>query len=152
MGFACAVSLAAYQYKKRSSVEKPLLCSTPEPCECSFDSVPNGGKPDTKLVAGAAMFGVGWGLTGICPGPALVGAALGSSSTVYFYLPAFFLAKSLTVYVTKRPAIPVDVDGTVDERDRTDPAAAGLDTCGNPIPVELAAKANSWLSLIPPDK
>lgn len=30
---------------------------------------------DGKLVAGAAVFGVGWGLSGYCPGPALVGAA-----------------------------------------------------------------------------
>jgi uncharacterized membrane protein YedE/YeeE len=30
---------------------------------------------DVKLVAGAAVFGVGWGLSGYCPGPALVGAA-----------------------------------------------------------------------------
>lgn len=27
---------------------------------------------DAPLVAGAAIFGVGWGLTGVCPGPALV--------------------------------------------------------------------------------
>jgi uncharacterized membrane protein YedE/YeeE len=27
---------------------------------------------DGKLVAGAAMFGAGWGLVGLCPGPALV--------------------------------------------------------------------------------
>jgi uncharacterized membrane protein YedE/YeeE len=27
---------------------------------------------DVRLVAGAAMFGVGWGLAGYCPGPALV--------------------------------------------------------------------------------
>jgi uncharacterized membrane protein YedE/YeeE len=31
---------------------------------------------DTKLLGGAAIFGVGWGLVGYCPGPALV--ALGS--------------------------------------------------------------------------
>lgn len=33
---------------------------------------------DAKLVGGAAIFGVGWGLAGYCPGPALVsvGAAL----------------------------------------------------------------------------
>jgi uncharacterized membrane protein YedE/YeeE len=30
---------------------------------------------DTPLVAGAALFGVGWGLVGICPGPALVNLA-----------------------------------------------------------------------------
>ncbi len=27
---------------------------------------------DTRLLTGAALFGVGWGLSGICPGPALV--------------------------------------------------------------------------------
>lgn len=27
---------------------------------------------DARLFAGAAIFGVGWGLAGICPGPALV--------------------------------------------------------------------------------
>ncbi|OWZ62328.1 hypothetical protein AYX15_05511 [Cryptococcus neoformans] len=32
---------------------------------------------DSKLVMGAAIFGVGWGLAGICPGPALV--SLGSA-------------------------------------------------------------------------
>lgn len=30
---------------------------------------------DTRLVAGAALFGVGWGLSGYCPGPAIVGTA-----------------------------------------------------------------------------
>jgi len=30
---------------------------------------------DTPLVAGAVLFGVGWGLIGICPGPALVNLA-----------------------------------------------------------------------------
>jgi uncharacterized membrane protein YedE/YeeE len=30
---------------------------------------------DVQMVAGAAMFGVGWGLAGYCPGPALVSLA-----------------------------------------------------------------------------
>jgi uncharacterized protein len=34
--------------------------------------VPNNLKLDWKLVAGAALFGMGWGLAGMCPGPALV--------------------------------------------------------------------------------
>ncbi len=29
---------------------------------------------DARLVAGAALFGVGWGVGGVCPGPGLVGA------------------------------------------------------------------------------
>lgn len=31
---------------------------------------------DTRLVAGAAMFGVGWGLSGFCPGPAIAALPL----------------------------------------------------------------------------
>lgn len=30
---------------------------------------------DQRLVSGAAIFGAGWGLTGICPGPAIVNLA-----------------------------------------------------------------------------
>ena len=33
---------------------------------------------DAPLVAGAALFGVGWGLVGLCPGPALANLARGS--------------------------------------------------------------------------
>lgn len=29
------------------------------------------GKPDLRLVVGAGLFGVGWGLAGFCPGPAI---------------------------------------------------------------------------------
>ena len=36
---------------------------------------PGAGTIDRRLVAGAAIFGVGWGLSGYCPGPAVVGAA-----------------------------------------------------------------------------
>lgn len=40
--------------------------------------VPTNRKLDKRLVLGALGFGVGWGLAGFCPGPALV--ALGSGS------------------------------------------------------------------------
>lgn len=39
---------------------------------------------DAPLVVGAALFGVGWGLGGLCPGPALVAAASGSFSAIAF--------------------------------------------------------------------
>ena len=37
---------------------------------------PSGGI-DRRLLAGSAVFGVGWGLAGFCPGPALVGLGMG---------------------------------------------------------------------------
>jgi uncharacterized membrane protein YedE/YeeE len=39
---------------------------------------------DRRLLIGAAMFGVGWGLTGLCPGPALVGVVGGSADMALF--------------------------------------------------------------------
>jgi uncharacterized membrane protein YedE/YeeE len=45
---------------------------------------------DLPLVLGAAMFGVGWGLAGYCPGPALVGAGAGVSTALLF-LPAMIV-------------------------------------------------------------
>ncbi|HEV7558976.1 MAG TPA: DUF6691 family protein [Kofleriaceae bacterium] len=39
---------------------------------------------DVRLVAGAAIFGVGWGLSGYCPGPALVGLAGAAPAAVVF--------------------------------------------------------------------
>jgi len=39
---------------------------------------------DPPLVAGAVVFGFGWGLAGFCPGPALVTAASGSLGAVLF--------------------------------------------------------------------
>jgi uncharacterized protein len=39
---------------------------------------------DRPLVAGAALFGIGWGLVGLCPGPAIENLATGSPSVVVF--------------------------------------------------------------------
>ncbi len=39
---------------------------------------------DAKLLAGSAVFGVGWGLGGFCPGPALVTAGAGSARALVF--------------------------------------------------------------------
>ena len=39
---------------------------------------------DAKLLAGGVLFGIGWGLAGLCPGPALVALASGSSAALQF--------------------------------------------------------------------
>lgn len=41
---------------------------------------------DRRLLLGSALFGVGWGLYGFCPGPALSGLIFGQSDTVFFVL------------------------------------------------------------------
>ncbi len=42
------------------------------------------GKIDAQLVGGAAIFGVGWGLAGFCPGPAIASLAYGLQESVVF--------------------------------------------------------------------
>ena len=49
-----------------------------------------GGDIDARLLAGAAIFGLGWGLQGYCPGPAVVAAGLGQWPALVF-LPAMML-------------------------------------------------------------
>ena len=39
---------------------------------------------DAKLLGGAAMFGIGWGIAGYCPGPALAGLGVGSVEALWF--------------------------------------------------------------------
>jgi uncharacterized membrane protein YedE/YeeE len=41
---------------------------------------------DRRLVAGSLLFGVGWGLAGLCPGPALVGLGAGYAKAGVFTL------------------------------------------------------------------
>lgn len=53
-------------------------------------SLPTARAIDRRLVIGAAIFGVGWGLVGLCPGPALAGLGLA------FRPVAIFVAAMLT--------------------------------------------------------
>lgn len=39
---------------------------------------------DPALLLGAALFGIGWGLGGYCPGPALAGLGFGAADTLAF--------------------------------------------------------------------
>ncbi|MFW8636468.1 DUF6691 family protein [Cribrihabitans pelagius] len=41
-------------------------------------------RTDPKLLTGAALFGVGWGLGGFCPGPALTALPIGATGTLIF--------------------------------------------------------------------
>lgn len=41
---------------------------------------------DHKLLIGAAVFGIGWGLVGFCPGPAIASIALGRPESLIFVL------------------------------------------------------------------
>ncbi|MBD8873312.1 DUF6691 family protein [Rhodanobacter sp. DHB23] len=52
--------------------------------------VPAHRRIDGRLLSGAAVFGLGWGLGGYCPGPALAGVGLGNADLAWL-LPAMLL-------------------------------------------------------------
>ena len=65
MAGAIAVGLIPFTWAKRQ--QRSLLG---EPMQ-----LPTTTAVDRKLLAGAALFGAGWGLAGFCPGPAVMGLA-----------------------------------------------------------------------------
>lgn len=58
--------------------------------------IPENRSMDHRLMLGAAMFGVGWGLVGFCPGPAISGLVLG------LWQPWLFVAAMLTGMLLER--------------------------------------------------
>lgn len=74
MAGAVAVSAVGYAYAKRrgAAVFAPKL------------DIPTRRDLDPRLLTGAAIFGIGWGLAGFCPGPALVGLAFGPGEVLVF--------------------------------------------------------------------
>ena len=62
----------------------------PRPGDGLRFQLPTRRKLDPRLLIGAAMFGVGWGLTGLCPGPALVGF-VGGSADIWIFVAAMLV-------------------------------------------------------------
>jgi uncharacterized membrane protein YedE/YeeE len=46
--------------------------------------LPSTTKIDRRLIIGAVIFGIGWGIAGFCPGPALVGLGMGLPKALIF--------------------------------------------------------------------
>jgi len=56
----------------------------PSPSFGAKFAIPSGTDLDLRLIGGAALFGVGWGLGGFCPGPAIVSLASGATPVAIF--------------------------------------------------------------------
>lgn len=69
MGGAIAVAAPAFAWAKRR--QRTLLGAPLE--------LPQARQIDRRLLIGSALFGAGWGIAGICPGPALVLLAQGKA-------------------------------------------------------------------------
>ncbi len=65
-------------------VARMLILKRAKPvCAESFPVFPKS-RPDSRLLSGAALFGIGWGLGGWCPGPALVSIGAGAAPLLAF--------------------------------------------------------------------
>lgn len=72
----------------------------------SFDQ-PRQRRIDGRLLAGAAVFGIGWGLVGFCPGPAIAALAFGKWKALVFVLAMLGGAAAFHLGRRRRaPAIP----------------------------------------------
>jgi uncharacterized membrane protein YedE/YeeE len=74
MGAALSVTAILYR----------LVLSRPTPLFAQAFHLPTSRDIDAPLIGGAALFGVGWGLGGFCPGPALASLSYGVTGTLAF--------------------------------------------------------------------
>lgn len=74
MGGAVAVTLVTFRF----------ILKRPHPIFGGKFYVPTRQDIDKPLVIGAVLFGIGWGIGGYCPGPAITALVLGSLNPVLF--------------------------------------------------------------------
>ena len=74
MAGAVAVALVGFR----------LVLSRPKPFFSEKFDLPTRKDIDLPLVAGATIFGIGWGIAGYCPGPALTALATLSAESIVF--------------------------------------------------------------------
>jgi uncharacterized membrane protein YedE/YeeE len=93
MGGGLLVMIAAAQYGRR--IGKPLF-------DTAFHE-PEFNRIDLPLVAGSALFGIGWGMSGICPGPAISLIAF-LPNHLWVFLIAMFVGSWAGNLLMRRPA------------------------------------------------
>lgn len=83
MGGALLVTIPAFAF----------ILRRPRPLLADAFRLPPHDRPDGALLVGAALFGVGWGLSGLCPGPAIttLGSFSGASALVFAAMAAGML-------------------------------------------------------------
>lgn len=79
MGGAVAVNIVSFR----------LILKRKNPLWSSDFSLPTKKDLDSRLIVGSALFGVGWGIMGICPGPGLVNLVTLNPLLVGFVLAMF---------------------------------------------------------------
>ncbi len=101
---ALPVMFLAYEIRRRR-MSSPVLAPA--------YSVPRRTDIDARLVGGSALFGIGWGLVGVCPGPAVTALALagGQIANVALFVVAMVTGIILS-WLTDPGGVPEDIAQT----------------------------------------
>lgn len=91
LGGAVGVTVVAFRFVLRR--DAPMLAAAFE--------LPTARHIDRPLVVGAALFGIGWGISGYCPGPAVALLAAPTWET-WVFLPAMLAGAALHRMITAR--------------------------------------------------
>jgi uncharacterized membrane protein YedE/YeeE len=94
MAGALAVTFVAFR----------LVLKRPKPVLGERFEIPTTRTIDRPLLTGAALFGIGWGLVGFCPGPALASLAFGLRESVVFVIA--MAVGAWTYQIGSRMAVP----------------------------------------------
>lgn len=91
-----------------------LIQRRPRPLFAEKFHLPTKAELDIRIISGPAIFGVGWGLAGFCPGPALTALGYGSAAAVIFVV-AMTAGMLLARWLANRPSLapiatPVDTN------------------------------------------
>jgi uncharacterized membrane protein YedE/YeeE len=84
LGGAVVVSAAAFQ----------TILRRPSPVLDSRFHLPKASRIDARLITGAAIFGMGWGTAGYCPGPTVASLGFANPEALWL-LPAMLLGTSV---------------------------------------------------------
>ena len=98
LGGAVAVTAIAFPLVRRRAT--PLY-------EKSFERIPPE-RIDAPLLGGAALFGVGWGMTGYCPGPGIVALTRFAPDAMVFVAAFLFGSLLYRASTRRRSAMPAD--------------------------------------------
>jgi uncharacterized protein len=90
-----------------------LAFRRPKPVLAERFSLPTAKDVDGKVVLGGALFGIGWGLSGFCPGPAIASLLLLAKGTLIF-VPAMLIGIGLArlLIQTRLPSKAVSASAT----------------------------------------
>jgi len=93
MGGAIAVTFIGFK----------LVLRRPQPIFGGKFHLPTATAIDARIIAGPAIFGVGWGLAGFCPGPAFTALTTGGNAALIF-VAAMLVGMGGARWLANRPA------------------------------------------------